>query len=74
MDFVNLGSHCSVQTCKQQDYLPFECEQCRNKYCKKHRTQREHNCPYPPKENNVIKCPVCDKGITLHPNIDPNII
>ena len=28
-DIPGIGSHCDVETCKQLDFLPFNCESCK---------------------------------------------
>ena len=30
MEFANLGKHCTEVTCRQKDFLPFECKFCHN--------------------------------------------
>ncbi|GMJ02331.1 STRESS ASSOCIATED PROTEIN 13 [Hibiscus trionum] len=73
-EFPDLGRHCSVQHCKQIDFLPFTCDRCNLCYCLEHRSYIEHQCP---KANNndvtVVICPICAKGVRLVPNKDPNI-
>ena len=39
MEFSNLGKHCYI--CKQQDFLPFFCNYCKQHYCLEH---RNHDC------------------------------
>jgi len=39
---VSGSKHCFL--CKQIDYLPFCCDNCKNWYCGKHRTIEQHNC------------------------------
>ena len=41
MDFTDLGKHCHF--CKQQDYLPIKCSNCKNYFCSKH--SHNHSCP-----------------------------
>jgi AN1-like Zinc finger len=74
MDFVNLGAHCSVQYCKQQDFLPFECDGCRLKFCLKHRCYKAHKCKSVPIGRQVITCPLCGKGIPMLPGQDINFL
>jgi uncharacterized C2H2 Zn-finger protein len=73
MEFSNLGSHCSINNCYQQDFLPFQCDACRRTYCKDHRAYSEHSCAHVPMGEEVVKCPVCSKGITRLPGIDINL-
>ncbi|KAK8609219.1 hypothetical protein V6N13_025525 [Hibiscus sabdariffa] len=73
-EFPDLGRHCSLQHCKQIDFLPFTCDRCNLCYCLEHRSYIEHQCP---KANNndvtVVICPICAKGVRLVPDKDPNI-
>ncbi|OMJ93290.1 hypothetical protein SteCoe_3753 [Stentor coeruleus] len=74
MDFVNLGAHCSVGYCKQQDFLPFLCDGCGKKFCLQHRCYREHKCSNVPVGNQVIICPLCGKGININYDADVNYL
>lgn len=73
MEFSNLGSHCSIPNCYQQDFLPFLCNACQKVYCRTHRSYFEHDCKEIPMGEQVTKCPICNKGITLVLGQDPNI-
>lgn len=73
MEFSNLGSHCSIPNCYLQDFLPFQCAACLRTYCKTHRSYSEHSCTQIPMGEEVVKCPVCAKGITKLPGIDINL-
>ncbi|XP_011078901.1 zinc finger AN1 and C2H2 domain-containing stress-associated protein 16 [Sesamum indicum] len=70
----NLGKHCSVDDCRQIDFLPFTCDCCRQIYCLEHRSYSRHQC-IKAKECNVtvVICPLCAKGVRLIPEEDPNI-
>ncbi|KAE8694792.1 Zinc finger AN1 and C2H2 domain-containing stress-associated protein 16 [Hibiscus syriacus] len=73
-EFPDLGRHCSIQHCKQIDFLPFTCDRCNLCYCLEHRSYIKHQCPKG--DNNgvtVVICPLCAKGVRLVPNEDPNI-
>ena len=73
MEFSNLGSHCSIPNCFQQDFLPFRCDACEQTYCRTHRSYFEHKCSQVPMGEEVCRCPICNKGITLVPGQDPNL-
>jgi predicted nucleic acid binding AN1-type Zn finger protein len=73
MEFADLGAHCSIQDCYQQDFLPFRCDACNLVYCRSHRGYSEHQCTRIPMGEQVQKCPVCNKGITLVPGQNINI-
>lgn len=73
-EFPDLGKHCSVEECKQIDFLPFTCDRCRQVYCLDHRSYIKHNCPKADKKDvTVVICPLCAKGVRLNPDEDPNI-
>ncbi|GKV32587.1 hypothetical protein SLEP1_g41181 [Rubroshorea leprosula] len=73
-EFPDLGKHCSVDDCKQIDFLPFTCDRCRQVYCLEHRSYIKHHCPKADKKDvTVVVCPLCAKGVRLNPDEDPNI-
>ncbi|GAB4843852.1 member of the AAA ATPase of proteins [Ancistrocladus abbreviatus] len=73
-EFPNLGKHCSVNDCKQIDFLPFTCDSCRQVFCLEHRSYTQHGCPRANKQDvTVVICPLCAKGVRLIPDEDPNI-
>lgn len=55
MEFFYLGAHCAH--CKQQDFLPYRCDYCSQKFCHSHRLVNDHNCKEykPPKDNLPLK-------------------
>ncbi|KAJ4842643.1 stress-associated protein [Turnera subulata] len=72
--FPDLGKHCSVQDCKQIDFLPFTCDRCRQVFCLEHRSYIKHSCPKADSQGvTVVICPLCAKGVRLNPDQDPNI-
>ncbi|XP_057497094.1 zinc finger AN1 and C2H2 domain-containing stress-associated protein 16-like [Actinidia eriantha] len=72
--FPNLGKHCSVEDCKQIDFLPFTCDCCQQVTCLEHRSYIKHQCPNANKQDvTVVICPLCAKGVRLIPDEDPNI-
>lgn len=72
--FPNLGKHCSVDDCKQIDFLPFTCDRCDQVYCLQHRSYKQHRCPHGDNQGvTVVICPLCAKGVRLKPDEDPNI-
>ncbi|XP_007028784.2 PREDICTED: zinc finger AN1 and C2H2 domain-containing stress-associated protein 11 [Theobroma cacao] len=73
-EFPDLGKHCSVEDCKQIDFLPFTCDRCRLVFCLEHRSYIKHSCPKADKKDvTVVICPLCAKGVHLIPDEDPNI-
>ncbi|KAL3637240.1 AAA ATPase-like protein [Castilleja foliolosa] len=72
--FPNLGKHCSVDVCRQIDFLPFTCDCCQQVFCLDHRSYSRHNCPKANKQDvTFVICPLCAKGVRLIPEEDPNI-
>ena len=64
MEFANVGSHCSMQHCGQQDILPFKCDLCNNVYCSNHRRPKDHDCKnIDIDDNQVMLCPICHSSL-----------
>ena len=40
----DIGKHCSMESCKQLDFLPVECDKCGLIFCKIHYAYVAHNC------------------------------
>lgn len=66
MEFFDLGKHCCI--CKQRDYLPFQCDNCKKFYCNDH--FHEHQECGVKKQNvkvenikkiDYIRCSLCKK-------------
>ncbi|KAG7628858.1 Zinc finger AN1 and C2H2 domain-containing stress-associated protein 13 [Arabidopsis thaliana] len=73
-EFPDLGKHCSVDYCKQIDFLPFTCDRCLQVFCLDHRSYMKHDCPKGNRGDvTVVICPLCAKGVRLNPDEDPNI-
>ncbi|XP_064641155.1 AN1-type zinc finger protein 1-like [Lineus longissimus] len=53
---LNIGEHCSVHSCQQLDFLPFECKWCHQIYCLSHRSPDDHQC----KEYDKVDLPTYD--------------
>ncbi|KAI5682897.1 hypothetical protein M9H77_04125 [Catharanthus roseus] len=72
--FPNLGKHCSVEDCRQIDFLPFTCDSCHKVFCLEHRSYGRHKCPKANQNDvTVVICPLCAKGVRLIPDENPNI-
>ena len=69
MEFADVGKHCNMQHCQQQDFLPFKCEFCRQIFCGHHRRPEDHNCKSEALEalddNYVIICPICKTSLSM---------
>jgi hypothetical protein len=62
-EFSDLGARCTLEECKQHDFLPFTCERCFKAFCLNHRTPDSHNCSVAVYEGNVIICPKCSHAM-----------
>ena len=67
MEFAHVGSHCFLDGCKQQDFLPFKCEFCGDTHCADHRRPDDHQCRKggPVDDNYVILCPMCQASLHM---------
>lgn len=73
-EFPDLGKHCTVDDCKQIDFLPFTCDRCHQIFCLEHRSYIKHHCPTADRKDvTVVICPLCAKGVRLIPDEDPNV-
>ena len=72
MEFAHVGAHCFFENCKQQDFLPFECEFCHDIHCASHRRPDDHKCREGglKDDNFVIICPVCQARISMVGHLD----
>ncbi|CAI5742088.1 unnamed protein product [Peronospora destructor] len=72
---MDLGAHCSVPACHQQDFLPFTCDCCSNVFCLKHRSYGAHQCPKAGShDRRVVQCPVCKQMIRWTAEQDVNAV
>lgn len=46
MELPDVGEQCSLETCKQLDFLPFTCGNCRKIFCKQHYITSAHDCTH----------------------------
>jgi AN1-type zinc finger protein 2 len=67
MEFDDLGSRCSVRTCRQHDFLPFTCSTCSLQFCDTH--QRRHDCVGNAKSVQKVPlvCPTCTNVVQVVP-------
>ncbi|XP_020587018.1 zinc finger AN1 and C2H2 domain-containing stress-associated protein 16-like [Phalaenopsis equestris] len=72
--FPNLGSHCCVDDCSLNDFLPFNCDRCNQVFCLQHKSYTKHVCPVINQiDVTVLICPLCAQWVRLLPNEDPNM-
>ncbi|THD25905.1 AN1-type zinc finger protein 1 [Fasciola hepatica] len=46
---LNIGDHCAKPDCKQLDFLPVQCDECKLIFCKLHSSVTAHECQAPPR-------------------------
>lgn len=64
MEFTHVGKHCAQADCRQQDFLPFTCDTCKQSYCLSHRSYFAHQCIGANKKDMTsIDCPICHKSV-----------
>ncbi|KAF0882895.1 ZFN2A protein, partial [Crocuta crocuta] len=75
MEFPDLGEHCSEETCKQLDFLPLNCDACKQDFCKDHFTCAAHKCPFAFKKDvRVPVCPLCNKPVPVKKGEIPDVV
>ncbi len=73
MELEHVGTHCSVTTCKQKDFLPFVCDFCKKSLCVEHRLYSAHGCRGGlAKDITSIDCPVCGSAVKFDRSQDVN--
>lgn len=66
MAFADVGAHCSMSLCRQQDFLPFTCAHCLQVFCMEHRETGQHGCSVDITERGKMPvCPVCSATIKI---------
>ncbi|CEG37350.1 zinc finger an1 and c2h2 domain-containing stress-associated protein 16-like [Plasmopara halstedii] len=61
---MDVGAHCSMPACHQQDFLPFKCDCCSGIFCLDHRSYDTHECSKAgSRDRRVVQCPVCKQMI-----------
>jgi hypothetical protein len=59
-----VGAHCSLPDCRQRDFLPWECDCCKQLYCLDHRSYVAHACVASGvKDHRAVLCPLCAQAI-----------
>lgn len=54
-----VGDPCYV--CRQEEFLPLMCSECRHKFCSAHAPPSEHACAQGQKDTLVPLCPLCEE-------------
>lgn len=72
---MDIGAHCSMPACNQQDFLPFTCDCCSGVFCLEHRTYDTHECRQAGShDRRVVQCPVCKQLIRWTAAQDVNAV
>ncbi|XP_065058953.1 AN1-type zinc finger protein 2A-like [Rhopilema esculentum] len=73
MEFPELGKHCSLENCKQLDFLPVDCDLCKKVFCKDHVGYEQHACTEKyQKDRRVPVCPLCNQPVSIKPGEIPD--
>eukprot|EP00927_Polykrikos_kofoidii_P055941 TRINITY_DN50121_c0_g1_i1.p1 TRINITY_DN50121_c0_g1~~TRINITY_DN50121_c0_g1_i1.p1 ORF type:complete len:438 (+),score=59.08 TRINITY_DN50121_c0_g1_i1:33-1316(+) len=71
--FSDSGAHCSLDSCRRLDFLPFTCEHCSASFCLDHFRCADHGCPNgEARDNRVLVCPLCRQAVPLIAGQDPH--
>ncbi|XP_030831893.1 AN1-type zinc finger protein 1 [Strongylocentrotus purpuratus] len=62
---LDIGKHCSINSCNRLDFLPFVCTGCAGVFCLEHKSKDGHNCS----EAHSIANPVKENGEYVAPVI-----
>jgi predicted nucleic acid binding AN1-type Zn finger protein len=75
MEFFYVGSRCFKQDCRQQDFLPFLCDLCGNKFCLEHKNAKDHDCTHINKRIDFFAqvCPKCHQSIQKSSSIQTHL-
>eukprot|EP01113_Clastostelium_recurvatum_P045299 TRINITY_DN7767_c0_g1_i1.p1 TRINITY_DN7767_c0_g1~~TRINITY_DN7767_c0_g1_i1.p1 ORF type:complete len:183 (-),score=3.69 TRINITY_DN7767_c0_g1_i1:41-517(-) len=77
MEFPTLGKQCSYPLCRQLDFLPFTCDDCKDSFCLEHRRPGDHECASaqahePTKGGHTATCPLCSQILPVPAGQDTN--
>eukprot|EP01088_Endostelium_zonatum_P001742 TRINITY_DN12094_c0_g1_i1.p1 TRINITY_DN12094_c0_g1~~TRINITY_DN12094_c0_g1_i1.p1 ORF type:complete len:166 (+),score=6.34 TRINITY_DN12094_c0_g1_i1:112-609(+) len=77
MEFSHVGAQCSLEECRQHDFLPFKCDCCSKVYCLDHRTYAKHSCAKGLAKRELfssIQCPLCQHHLVIKQGEDANAL
>lgn len=67
MEFTGLGKHCDEPICKQLDFLPFSCEECKGTFCVEHKDPKNHSCNVDLSvKGKMPQCPICKQYLRVN--------
>ncbi|KAH8916044.1 hypothetical protein BT69DRAFT_1303152 [Atractiella rhizophila] len=75
-EMIEIGQHCTLESCNQLDFLPFKCNKCEKNFCAEHWKVGDHDCPKAGAGDDfrAPECPLCHAPIPLSsPSEDPNV-
>jgi len=68
MELPYIGKYCSNKNCKQLDFLPFNCDLCKQVFCNECRIYEIHDCPkILMRDKKATVCPMCEEPIIVLP-------
>lgn len=67
---MDIGKHCFLKECNQEDFLPFQCKFCKEYFCLEHRQPDNHFCQHETQNTRAkekiqipkFPCIVCKKN------------
>ena len=63
-DPLSVGERCGTEEPGQLSLVPFECDACRQVYCRHHRMYRGHKCPRGAgRQRTIVLCPFCGQSV-----------
>lgn len=75
MAFAHVGAHCDFDLCKQQDFLPFACPDCKRTFCTLHRERGQHGCSVDLSSlGKLPTCPLCSHTIKVKAKESPDAV
>lgn len=75
MELPHIGQHCSKKDCNKLDFLPIECDACKQLFCDDHFRYSNHQCQKAyQKDNQVPVCPLCNIPIPVQKGMQPDYV
>eukprot|EP00752_Nemacystus_decipiens_P016310 g14586.t1 len=75
MEFHDVGKHCGLESCGQQDFLPFKCDACAKVFCLDHRSHAAHSCTNAGfNDKRVLECSKCSKVLRRPPGVEHSLL
>ncbi|KAM3578613.1 zinc finger, AN1-type domain [Umbelopsis sp. WA50703] len=61
MELPELGKQCNLTTCRQLDFLPYKCADCKLSFCQEHYQADSHQCQNKQSTRPDIRVPTCNR-------------